>query len=76
MSALTASASFLGMISGPIAAAADAKLSGSRVVATDTWMPLRANALADIAEADNCVAHIFSFGLPGPTALRQLNGAL
>src|ERR1700727_843721 len=46
MSALTASASFLGMILGPIAAAADAKLCGSRVVATDTSMPLRANALA------------------------------
>src|ERR1700686_4886103 len=46
MSALTASASFLGMIVGPIAAAADAKLFGSRVVATDTSMPLRANALA------------------------------
>jgi hypothetical protein len=40
------SASVLGMIVGPIAAAADAKLSGSRVVATDTSMPLRANALA------------------------------
>src|ERR1700682_4019934 len=26
--------------------------------------------LADIAEADNCVAHIFSLGLPRPTALR------
>src|SRR3954447_4110548 len=46
MFALTASASVLGMISGPIAAASDAKLSGSRVVATDTSMPLRANALA------------------------------
>jgi hypothetical protein len=46
MSALAASASFLGMIPGPIAAASDAKLSGSRVVATDTSMPLRANALA------------------------------
>src|ERR1035438_8711396 len=46
MSALTASVSVLGMISGPIAAAADAKLSGARVVATDTSMPLRANALA------------------------------
>ncbi|MNI95836.1 hypothetical protein D3C73_1541750 [compost metagenome] len=46
MSALTASASFLGMTWGPIAAAADAKLCGSRVVATDTSMPLRANALA------------------------------
>jgi len=58
-SALTASASVAGMISGPIAAASDAKLSGSRVVATDTSMPLRANAwpgLADFAEADNCVA--------------------
>src|SRR5450830_1632838 len=46
MSAVTASASFLGMIWEPIAAAADAKLSGARVVATDTSMPLRANALA------------------------------
>src|SRR6202140_2941002 len=46
MSALTASASFLGTIVGPIEAAADAKLSGSRVVATDTSMPLRPNALA------------------------------
>src|ERR1700681_2254610 len=46
MSDLTASASFLGMIVGPIAAASDAKLSGLRVVATDTSMPLRANALA------------------------------
>src|SRR5690606_26866561 len=46
ISALTASASVLGMIVGPIAAAADAKLSGARVVATDTSMPLRANALA------------------------------
>src|SRR5450631_945333 len=36
MSALTASASVLGMIVGPIAAASAAKLSGSRVVATDT----------------------------------------
>jgi hypothetical protein len=34
------------MIVGPIAAASAAKLSGSRVVATDTSMPLRANALA------------------------------
>jgi len=40
------SASVLGMIVGPIAAAADAKLFGSRVVATDTSMPLRAKALA------------------------------
>jgi hypothetical protein len=31
---------------GPIAAASAAKLSGSRVVATDTSMSLRANALA------------------------------
>src|SRR6185312_11137674 len=46
MLALTASASVVGMISGPIAAAADAKFCGSRVVATDTSMPLRANALA------------------------------
>src|ERR1700722_2824300 len=46
MSALTASASFLGMIVGPIAAAAGAKLCGSRVVATDTSMSLRAKALA------------------------------
>jgi hypothetical protein len=37
---------FFGMIVGPIAAASAAKLSGSRVVATDTSMPLRANALA------------------------------
>ena len=37
---------FLGMIVGPIAAAAAAKLSGSRVVAMDTSMPLRANAFA------------------------------
>jgi hypothetical protein len=37
---------FLGMIVGPIAAAADAKLCGSCVVATDTSMPFRANALA------------------------------
>jgi hypothetical protein len=36
------------MIPGPIAAAADAKLFGSRVVATDTSMPLRANALARV----------------------------
>src|SRR6266702_1066651 len=27
-------------------------------------------SLADLAEADNCVAHIFSFSLPSPTALR------
>src|ERR1700726_1539623 len=27
-------------------------------------------SLADLAEADNCVAHVFSFGLPRPTALR------
>jgi hypothetical protein len=64
MSALTASASVLGMIVGPIAAAADAKLSGSRVVATDTSMPLAGKrlgqGLADIAEADNCVAHRYS----------------
>jgi hypothetical protein len=40
MSASTASASVVGMIPGPIAAASDAKLSGSRVVATDTSMPL------------------------------------
>jgi len=40
----------LGMIPGPIAAATDAKLSGSRVVATDTSMPLRANALAELAD--------------------------
>src|SRR6185312_15121397 len=46
MSALTASASVSGMIAGPIAAASAAKLSGARVVATDTSMPLRANALA------------------------------
>ena len=46
MSALTASASVVGMTVGPIAAASDAKLSGSRVVATDTSMPLRANVLA------------------------------
>ena len=45
-SALTASASVLGMTLGPIAAASAAKLVGSRVVATDTSMPLRANALA------------------------------
>src|SRR5450631_1984539 len=32
-------------------------------------------SLADIAEADNCVAHIFSLGLPRPTALRISNGA-
>jgi hypothetical protein len=37
---------FFGNDRGPIAAAADAKLSGSRVVATDTSMPLRANAFA------------------------------
>ena len=57
MSALTASASFLGMIVGPIAAASAAKLSGSRVVATQTSMPLAGKrlgkSLADIAEADN-----------------------
>jgi hypothetical protein len=46
MSALTASASVLAMIVGPIAAASDAKLAGSRVAATDISMPLRANALA------------------------------
>ena len=46
MSALTASVSFLGMIVEPITAAAGAKLCGSRVVATDTSMLLRANALA------------------------------
>jgi len=34
------------MIVGPIVAASDAKLFGSRVAATDTSMPLRANALA------------------------------
>jgi hypothetical protein len=55
----------------PIAAAADAKLSGSRVVATDTSMALRAKrlskSLADLAEANNCVAHIFSLGLPRST---------
>src|ERR1700712_87818 len=45
-SALMASASDVGMISGPIAAASDAKLSGLRVVATNTFIPLRANALA------------------------------
>src|ERR1700684_1179996 len=45
-SALTASANVVGMIVGPIAAASDVKLPGSRVVATDTSMPLRANALA------------------------------
>ena len=45
-SALAASARVRGMIPGPIAAAADAKRPGSRVVATDTSMPLRANALA------------------------------
>ena len=60
-SALTASASFSGMILGPIAAAADAKLSGSRVVATDTSMPLTGKCLgqapADLAEADDCVVH-------------------
>src|ERR1039458_4912550 len=32
-------------------------------------------SLADLAEADNCVAHIFSFGLRRPTALRISNGA-
>src|SRR5450631_3160419 len=32
-------------------------------------------SLADLAEADNCVAHIFSLGLPRPTALRISNGA-
>jgi hypothetical protein len=47
-SALTASASVVGVIPGPIAVAADAKLCGSRVVATDTAMPLRANALARV----------------------------
>jgi hypothetical protein len=34
------------MMPGPIATVSDAKLSGSRVVATDTSMPLRANAFA------------------------------
>ena len=34
------------VIWGPIAAASDAKLFGSRVVATATSMPLRANAFA------------------------------
>ena len=43
---LDASASVLGRTLGPIAAASAAKLAGSRVVATDTSMPLRANALA------------------------------
>jgi hypothetical protein len=37
---------FFGMIVGPIAAAADAKLSGSRFVATATSIPLLANFLA------------------------------
>jgi hypothetical protein len=37
---------FFGNDRGSIAAASDAKLSGSRVLATDTSMPLRANALA------------------------------
>src|ERR1700676_5585227 len=32
-------------------------------------------SLADLAEADNCVAHTFSLGLPRPTALRISNGA-
>lgn len=36
----------LGNDRGPNRAASTAKLSGSRVVATDTAMPLRANALA------------------------------
>ena len=46
MSALAASSSVLGMLVGAIAAASAAKLFGSRVVPTDTSMPLRANALA------------------------------
>jgi hypothetical protein len=61
MSALAASASVLAVIVGPIAAASDAKLCGSRVVATDTSMPFRAKRLgksvADLAEANNCVGH-------------------
>lgn len=28
--------------------------------------------MADIAEADNCVAHKFSLGLPGPTSRRTI----
>src|ERR1039457_3141614 len=74
MSALTASASFLGMIVGPIGRRGGCKafrvargchghfdaIAGKRL----------GQGLADLAEADNCVAHIFSLGLPSPTALR------
>src|SRR5450755_3421057 len=71
MSDLTASASLLGMIVGPIAAASDAKLSGSRVVATDTSMPLRANALARARPIlpKPTIAYLmnFSLGLARPT---------
>jgi hypothetical protein len=67
MSALTASASSLGVIAGPIAAAADAKFSGSCVVATDTSMALQANALARawpvLSNTGNRVAHK-NFSIP------------
>ncbi len=61
MSALIASASFLGMIVGPIAAASAAKLSGSRVVATHTFYAVAGKRLgksvADLAEPYDCIAH-------------------
>src|SRR5690606_14679735 len=45
-SARAASARATGMTPGPTAAASAAKSCGSRVVATETSMPLRANAVA------------------------------
>src|SRR5690606_8089191 len=45
-SALAASANVTGTTPGPTAAASAAKSRGSRVVATETSMPLRANAAA------------------------------
>ena len=61
MSALTASANVLGMIVGPMAAAADAKLSGSRWLSNEYFDAVSgkrlSKSLADIAKSYDCIAH-------------------
>ena len=74
VSASSASRSDLATTVGPIARACGANASGGRRLATVTFDVLTGKGvgecLAYLAESYNCVAHMFSFGLPSPTALR------
>ena len=74
VSALSASRSDLATTVGPIARASGAKRLG-RPATRDCYVDVFTGegvgeGLAYLAESYNCVAHIFSFGLPNPTALR------